>query len=195
MHAATRSAPSPAASQPIRVMVVDDSALIRGIIARALEADPDIKVTASVSDGQMAVNRLGRESVDVVVLDIEMPVLDGLGALPKLLEIDPALRVVMASTLTERNADISIRALNLGAADYVPKPSSAVGLSGQEFQRELLEKVRALGTPRRARRLAREGLAPPGGPCRAACTALSAAAAMERQAAEKTNRPSAASPQ
>jgi len=128
-----------------RVMVVDDSAVIRGLLTRMLEADPDIRVVASVGDGQMAVNAVRRTPVDVIVLDVEMPVMDGLTAIPKLLAAAPAARIVMASTLTRRNADISLRALQAGASDYIPKPSSTRDMTSREsFSRELLTKVKAL---------------------------------------------------
>lgn len=163
--------PSPAQTQapsadPIRVMVVDDSAVIRGLLTRSLESDPDIRVVASVSDGQMALNNLARQSVDIIVLDIEMPVMDGLTALPKLVAAAPNARIIMASTLTARGADISLRALRAGAADYVTKPSSTRELnSADNFKRELVSKVKALGGPARrvANRapVARGPLAPP----------------------------------
>ena len=137
-------------SEPqIHVMVVDDSAVVRGLVTRLLESDPGIKVMASVANGQFAVSQLARTPVDVVILDIEMPVMDGLTALPKLLEVDPGIKVIMASTLTLRNAEVSIRAMELGAADYVPKPSASRDISGgADFRRELLEKVRTLGQGR-----------------------------------------------
>lgn len=129
---------------PARVMVCDDSVAIRGAIARMLESDPDVRVVAKVANGKLAVDELRRTKADVVVLDIEMPVMDGMTALPLLLRADPGVRVIMASTLTTRGADIAMRALRLGAADYVPKPSS-IGTAGDDrFQRELLEKVKGL---------------------------------------------------
>jgi two-component system chemotaxis response regulator CheB len=137
-------------NNPIRVMVVDDSAVVRGLITRMLEADADILVVSSVGNGKMAVDSLARNEVEVIVLDIEMPVMDGLTALPKLLEVDKAIRVIMASTLTARNADISLRALQAGAVDYIPKPSSSRELSGgRDFSKELVEKVKIHATARR----------------------------------------------
>lgn len=145
--------PSPArrtaavtSATPYRVMIVDDSAVIRGILARTLESEPDIAVANTASNGEQAVRLLAQTPVDVVVLDIEMPVLDGLGALPRLLAIDRNLKVVMASTLTQRNAEISLKALELGAADYIPKPTATREISaGDDFKRELVSKVRSLG--------------------------------------------------
>ena len=134
------------AGDPYRVMVVDDSAVIRGLLTRALEGDPEIRVVASVGDGQMAINSLQRNTVDVIVLDVEMPVMDGLTAIPKLLAVCPSVKIIMASTLTIRNADISMRALQAGAADYIPKPTTTREISGADvFKRELVSKVKALG--------------------------------------------------
>ena len=145
--------PESAAGGPIRVLVVDDSAVIRGLITRLLEADAGIAVVGSVANGQMAVATLKRTAVDVVVLDIEMPVMDGLTALPLILKEAPDAKVIMASTLTKRNAQISLKALSAGASDYVAKPTSTGEIKGgDEFRRELVEKVKALGAAsRRAR--------------------------------------------
>ncbi len=145
----------PTSADPIRVMVVDDSAVVRGLITRMLEEDPGVTVVASVSNGQMAISALERHDVEVALLDIEMPVMDGLTALPRLLKIDPDLKVIMASTLTLRNADISLKAMEAGAADYIPKPTSSRDISGGaggggDFRRDLLEKVKALGHNRRS---------------------------------------------
>ncbi len=127
-------------------MIVDDSVVIRGLIGRWLDALPDMDVVARCRNGQDAVEQVGRIKPDVVVLDIEMPVMDGLTALPKILEASPASRVLMASTLTRRNASISIKALTLGATDYVPKPESTRdGHASEGFQTELVDKIRAVG--------------------------------------------------
>lgn len=133
----------------VRVMLCDDSAVIRGALARLLEADPEIIVVAKVENGKAAVDQIRAAQVDVVVLDIEMPVMDGLTALPLLLRADPGVRIIMASTLTTRGADVALRALRMGASDYVPKPSSIGTVSDDGFKRELLEKVKGLGRMRR----------------------------------------------
>jgi two-component system chemotaxis response regulator CheB len=130
-------------------MVCDDSAVIRTAISRMLESDPGVRVVAKVANGRLAIEELRRTPVDVVVLDIEMPVLDGMSALPLLLRADPDLRIIMASTLTTRGADIAMRALRLGASDYVPKPSSIGTSSDESFRRELVEKVKGLARLRR----------------------------------------------
>ena len=150
--------PSSSAGEPIRVMVVDDSAVVRGLVTRMLEEDSHLQVVASVGNGQMALNALERHDVEVAILDIEMPVMDGLTALPLLLKIDPHLQVIMASTLTIKNADISMKALERGAADYIPKPTTSREISGGvDFKAHLIEKVRALAAVRRRfpRRLAK----------------------------------------
>jgi two-component system chemotaxis response regulator CheB len=139
----------PVSSNEIRVMVCDDSVVIRSAISRMLEIDPDIKVVARAANGQAAIAELHRQRIDVVILDIEMPVMDGLTALPEMLRVDPSLRVIMASTLTTRGADIALRALRLGAADYVPKPSTAA-IQDESFQRDLMAKVRGLARQRHA---------------------------------------------
>ncbi|MCH8236548.1 MAG: chemotaxis response regulator protein-glutamate methylesterase [Proteobacteria bacterium] len=132
-------------------MLVDDSAIIRGLIGKMIGPEPGVTVVASVADGAQAVKRLGSKgNIDVIVLDIEMPVMDGLTALPKLIELDPNVKIIMASTLTERNADISIRALAAGAADYLPKPTSTTKITGaSDFRHELLEKIKTLGAASR----------------------------------------------
>jgi two-component system chemotaxis response regulator CheB len=130
-------------------MVCDDSMVIRGAVARILDSDPGIAVVAKVANGRAAIEELARTQVDVVVLDIEMPVLDGISALPLLLRADPGVRVIMASTLTTRGADIALRALRLGAADYVPKPST-IGIKADDaFSQELIQKVKGLARQRR----------------------------------------------
>ena len=133
--------------EPYRVMVVDDSVVIRSFVTRMLESDPEIKVVESVSNGELAVRVAKRTPLDAVILDIEMPVMDGLTALPHILKANAGVKVIMLSTLTRRNASVSMRALALGAADYMPKPMSVreVGASS-EFKRELVDKVKALVT-------------------------------------------------
>ena len=138
------------AEQPYRVMLVDDSAVIRGLMARWMQTDSSIQIVATASNGLAALKQLDRCDPEVVVLDIEMPEMDGLTALPKLLEVSPDLKVIMASTLTLRNAETSLRALSAGAADYIPKPSTTRELTGaEEFQRELVTKIKALGAASR----------------------------------------------
>jgi len=137
------------AAAPVGVMVVDDSAIVRGLITRTLKSDPRIDVVASCSNGEMAVVQAAKRALDVIILDIEMPVMDGLTALPKLQQVNPHARVIMASTLTQRNAAVSLRAMALGAADYIAKPTTDRLNANEEFHRDLIRKVIALGQARK----------------------------------------------
>jgi two-component system chemotaxis response regulator CheB len=141
-------------------MVVDDSVVIRGLIGRWIEAEPDMVVVASLRTGLDAVNQVERINPDVALLDIEMPDLDGIAALPLLLAKKRNLVVIMASTLTRRNAEISFKALSLGAADYIPKPESTREPSAAEtFRHDLIQKIRHLGA--KVRRTAARAPSPP----------------------------------
>jgi two-component system, chemotaxis family, protein-glutamate methylesterase/glutaminase len=189
--AAPASGPSVAAgeasrrdSAPFRIMVVDDSAVIRGLLIRSLETDPQIHVVASVRDGSMALNAVIQHDIEVVILDIEMPVMDGLTALPKIISARPGIKVIMASTLTRRNADISLRALAAGAAECVTKPGATALTSAEDFKRELLAKVKALA---RARRNS-SGATQPAGP------AVARIAAQSIEAAAQSRPPAIADP-
>src|ERR1051326_4136903 len=134
-------------------MVVDDSVVVRGLVSRWIEEEPGLMVAASLRNGRDAVDYVERVDPDVVILDIEMPELDGISALPLLLAKKRDLVVIMASTLTDRKSEISLKALTLGAADYVPKPDTNRGITtSTAFRRELIEKIVELGTRRRRRR-------------------------------------------
>ncbi len=133
-------------SDKIKVMIVDDSAVIRGMTTSALEKSPNIEIISSVSNGQMAVNAIKSKPVDVVVLDIEMPIMDGITALPLIIAECSTAKVIMSSTLTLGGANITMKALSLGAADYISKPSSsAAGDRSQveEFYRDLIQTHRS----------------------------------------------------
>ena len=143
---------SPAAvgNRRIRVMIADDAVVVRGLFARWVDAEPDLHVVATVRNGREALDRLADADPDVVVLDVDMPELDGLAALSLLLQKKRDLTIIMASTLTRRNAEISLKALSLGATDYIPKPQTAVALDPtSSFRRELIEKIRVLANRRK----------------------------------------------
>lgn len=128
------------------VMVVDDSAVIRGMISRIIESDPYIKVVASAQNGQAALALYDEYKPDVVILDIEMPVMDGMTALKELLARHRDAKVIMCSTLTLENAQISMKALEMGAVDYIPKPTSSAEINNSnDFSAHLIELVRAFG--------------------------------------------------
>lgn len=108
-----------AAQDPIRVLTVDDSTVIRGFLGRIIDAEPDMRVVATAMNGQVALNVLDRREVDIILLDIEMPEMDGLTALPLILKKAPNVRVIMASSLTEKGAEVTIRALSLDRKSVV----------------------------------------------------------------------------
>jgi two-component system chemotaxis response regulator CheB len=129
-----------------RVVVVDDSAVIRGLVTRYLESQPGIKVINSYANGRDAVNSMSRHIVDVMILDIEMPIMDGLAALPLILEAQPLTKILISSSLTSRNADVSLQCLQKGASDYIPKPEGSPGTTDKDaFFREMHRKILALG--------------------------------------------------
>lgn len=142
----------------IKVLVVDDSALVRRLVTTALESAPDIEVVAVARDGLEAVAMVGEVEPDVVTLDIEMPHLDGLGALTRIRATHPRLPIIMFSTLTERGASATLEALSRGASDYVTKPSNtgriADGIAAVRDQ--LVPRIRALAG---LRQLGRQGAA------------------------------------
>jgi two-component system, chemotaxis family, protein-glutamate methylesterase/glutaminase len=171
--------------EPLRVMVVDDSVVIRGLISRWIAAEPDMVVAASLRTGLDAVNQIERVNPDVAVLDIEMPELDGISALPQLLAKKRNLIVIMASTLTRRNAEVSFKALSLGASDYIPKPESTREASAAEiFHHDLIQKIRSLGAKVRRAVPASPNHAAPGYPA----TSPPLAPALERSR-EPLSRP------
>lgn len=140
------------AVDPIRVMLVDDSAVIRGFLTRFIESDTDIKVVTSVSNGKLALEAMERAYFDVIVLDIEMPVMDGMTALPLILKADPGIQVIMASTLTKQNAAVTLKALEMGAAECLAKPTSQELSGSTNFRDDLVQKVKTLGQLARKKR-------------------------------------------
>ncbi len=152
---AMMSGPAPSAGElafgekPIRVMIVDDSAVVRGLVSRWIGEEAGMEVVARHANGKLAVADVVRSAPDLILLDVEMPVMDGLEALPLLLKARPGVRVLMVSTLTKRNAEISFKALSLGALDYLPKPDSNSELTlSADFRGEVIRKIKALGPVR-----------------------------------------------
>ncbi|MFN3700154.1 MAG: chemotaxis response regulator protein-glutamate methylesterase [Alphaproteobacteria bacterium] len=132
------------AEQKIRIILVDDSAVIRGALARLLESDPAIQIVSSVSNGALAVSAAQRYKPDIVILDIEMPEMDGLRALPLIKAASPNTKVVMFSALTQKGAEITMKALALGAVECLVKPSSGEAQSGGAFHERLLSLIHSL---------------------------------------------------
>lgn len=129
-----------------RVLVVDDSVVIRRLVTQALQQEADIEVVGTASNGKLALAKLDQLQPDVVTLDIEMPVMDGLATLPLLRATHPRLPVIMFSTLTERGAAATLEALALGATDYVTKPSNtgSLDVALTKIRDDLVPKIRAL---------------------------------------------------
>jgi two-component system chemotaxis response regulator CheB len=126
-------------------MVVDDSAIIRRMISRWVTEAGGFDVVCTASNGRMAIDLAERHKPDIILLDIEMPEIDGMAALPLILKAHPTAKIIVISTLTQRNAQISLRCLSLGAVDYLAKPESArVADAAADFRRELVEKLKAL---------------------------------------------------
>jgi two-component system chemotaxis response regulator CheB len=136
------------ADRRIRVMIVDDSAVVRGLTRRWLEAETGIEIVRVCVDGEQAVRDIAAAQPDVVLLDIEMPRLDGLATLPLLRQASPGARIIMASTLTGPGATATVRALQLGAADCIAKPSATGLAAADDYRRDLVAKIHALGKAR-----------------------------------------------
>jgi two-component system, chemotaxis family, protein-glutamate methylesterase/glutaminase len=130
----------------IRVLIVDDSVVIRRLLTDILAADPEIEVAGTAPNGKIALAKLPQVNPDIVTLDIEMPELDGLATLPLLRKSYPKLPVIMFSTLTERGAVATFEALARGATDYVAKPANvgSVALGMESVRAQLLPKIKAL---------------------------------------------------
>jgi two-component system chemotaxis response regulator CheB len=130
---------------PIKVMIVDNSAVIRGFLAKLLSDIPDIKVETIATNGLVAVTSLTKSRHDVVILDVEMPVMDGLTAIPRLLQIQPDVKIFMFSTLTTENAETTMRALALGAVECLAKPTSTQDMYTKDgFKQNLVNMIREI---------------------------------------------------
>jgi len=131
---------------PIRIVVVDDSVVIRRVLADILNADPDIEVVATASNGRLGLERIAQYKPDLVTLDIEMPEMDGLAAVKELRRTDRRTPVIMFSTLTERGGSATLEALSLGANDYVTKPASTGSPTAamERVRTDLLPRIKAL---------------------------------------------------
>lgn len=130
----------------IRVLVVDDSVVIRRLVVDALSHDPDIEVVGTAGNGKLALAKLETIEVDIITLDIEMPEMNGLETLRALRQSQRRLPVIMFSTLTERGAHATLEALSAGASDYVTKPANmgSIAESIAAVRAELLPKIKAL---------------------------------------------------
>ena len=149
-------------SPQLHVLVVDDSVVMRRIVARTLERDPQIARTTFASNGRLALAKLAESRPDLVVLDLEMPELDGFGTLAEIRRIDPKLPVVLFSSIDERVATATLEALSLGATAFVLKPTAgALALAEAYVAENLTPLIKALAAPREARPRPRRVQAPP----------------------------------
>ena len=132
-------------SQHIGVLLVDDSAVIRSALSKIIEAESDLKVVGSASNGESAIVAAKLYKPDIIILDIEMPVMDGLTALPELLKISPNSKVIMFSALTEKGGTATLKAFSLGAVECIVKPTAQEGVGpGSEFQKNIVQVIRSL---------------------------------------------------
>ncbi len=134
-------------SGQIKVLVVDDSTLVRKIVTDSLESDPQIKVVGTAENGEMAVKMAKELNPDVITMDIEMPVMDGLTALRTIIATNPK-PVIMLSVFTKHGAEETFKALEYGAVDFIPKPSSMVSLSLNDIGELLRTKVKSVSKSR-----------------------------------------------
>jgi two-component system chemotaxis response regulator CheB len=131
----------------IKVLIVDDSALVRALLTRILDEDPELTVVGAAPDAFVARDRIKALRPDVLTLDVQMPRMDGLQFLRNLMRLRP-MPVVMCSSLTERGADVTLAALELGAVDFVTKPRIDVAHELEAYASELIEKIKTAATAR-----------------------------------------------
>jgi two-component system chemotaxis response regulator CheB len=131
----------------IRVLIVDDSALVRQLLTAILNTDPDIEVVGAASDPYGAREKIKQLNPDVLTLDVAMPRMDGLTFLKHLMRLRP-MPVVMVSSLTDKGADITLQALELGAVDFIPKPKGDLAQSLHDYAVEIIEKIKAAASAR-----------------------------------------------
>jgi len=129
----------------IQIMIVDDSVVVRKALTNVLSTDPDLAIAGWASNGRLALAKLQTLRPDIILLDIEMPEMNGLETLPEIRKILPRTPVIMFSTLTERGAEATLDALALGASDYLAKPSNQnMEATAEAIHRDLVPKIKAL---------------------------------------------------
>jgi two-component system chemotaxis response regulator CheB len=169
-----------------RVVVVDDSALVRGLLAEIINKQPDMECIGAASDPFVAREMIRNLNPDVITLDVEMPRMDGIDFLSKLMRLRP-MPVVMVSTLTERGAEVTLRALELGAIDFVAKPKIGVADGLRQLAEDITEKVRT-ASKAHVRRLPPAAVpagSPPGTPAPAGVRPAAPVASLGRLSTEK----------
>ena len=131
----------------IKVLIIDDSALIRSILSEIINGEHDMEVVGTAPDPLVAREKIKALNPDVLTLDVEMPKMDGIAFLEKLMRLRP-MPVVMVSSLTEKSSSITLRALELGAVDFVTKPKIDIRSGLQEYAKELTDKIRVAAKAR-----------------------------------------------
>ena len=124
---------------PLKILVVDDSLLMQRVLIDILQSDPQLSVVGTARNGEEALAKIPALHPDVITLDVEMPVMNGLTAVRKIMETNP-VPVVMISALTQREAQLTLKALEFGAVDYVPKPAGQISLNMDSVKSELILK-------------------------------------------------------
>ena len=127
--------------EKIKVLIVDDSSFMRKIIKDILESQQDIEVVDTARNGKDALEKVLKLKPDVVTMDVEMPVMDGLSALKEIMESNP-VPVVMVSSLTSEGAEVTLKALEYGAVEFIAKPGGSISLKMEEIKDQIIEKVR-----------------------------------------------------
>lgn len=145
MEVNSGSADKPGMKMLTRVMLVDDSVVVRGLLRQIIEKDPALQVVATAINGKNAIEQYQKNRPDVVLMDIEMPEMTGIEALKHILAIDPDAKIIMCSSLTQSGAAMTMTALQLGAIDCLAKPTSSTVEKGGSFESQLLIKLRGLG--------------------------------------------------
>lgn len=150
---------------PFRVLVIDDSVVIRKVLSQTLAEDPELEIVGTAGDGKIGLTKIAQLKPDLITLDVEMPVMSGLEALVQVRKLYPDLPVIMFSTLTERGAAATLDALSLGASDYVTKPSNTGSMAGaiERIHEDLIPKIKSL-CGRKIKKPAAVTLATPPGP-------------------------------
>jgi two-component system, chemotaxis family, protein-glutamate methylesterase/glutaminase len=156
---AVRDAIRSGAVDPVRVLVVDDSPTVRAVFARLIDGEADLEVTGSEESAERALATLLQTSPDVILLDLDMPGMGGLDAMPRMIELAAPARILVVSSLAGRGAEQTLAALSLGAADTLAKPKP--GKFDKDYRATLLRKIRLLG---RVAKRSREKAAPPAQP-------------------------------
>src|SRR5580698_3682280 len=129
----------------IQIMIVDDSVVVRKVLTNVLTSDPDLTIAGWASNGRLALAKLQVLRPDIILLDVEMPEMNGLETIPGIRKILPHTPIIMFSTLTERGAEATLDALALGASDYLAKPSNQnMAATSEAILRDLVPKIKAL---------------------------------------------------